>query len=153
MSIKKVDFEQNDISYVGFWSRFAASIIDSVFVLLITMPLLYLIYGKSYFMSMQPHTGVVYSLINYVLPIVVIILFWIYKAATPGKMAVSAIIVDHKTGNKPTLLQSVLRYVGYYISLIPLGLGFIWVAFDSKKQGWHDKIAGTVIVRINKKKI
>jgi uncharacterized RDD family membrane protein YckC len=39
------------------------------------------------------------------------------------------------------------RYVGYIISTIPLCLGFLWVGFDSKKQGWHDKIAGTVVVR------
>lgn len=35
----------------------------------------------------------------------------------------------------------------YYVPAIPLCLGFLWVAFDSKMQGWHDKLAGTVVVR------
>ncbi|TAL09221.1 MAG: RDD family protein, partial [Chloroflexota bacterium] len=43
--------------------------------------------------------------------------------------------------------RSLLRYLGYLISWWILGIGFIWVAFDRKKQGWHDKIGGTVVVR------
>jgi uncharacterized RDD family membrane protein YckC len=43
--------------------------------------------------------------------------------------------------------QMVMRYIGYYISTIPLLLGLIWVGIDSRKQGWHDKLAGTVVIR------
>ena len=45
---------------------------------------------------------------------------------------------------------SVVRALACFISLVALGLGFIWIAFDSEKQGWHDKIAGTVVVRLPK---
>jgi uncharacterized RDD family membrane protein YckC len=62
-------------------------------------------------------------------------------------MVVSAKIVDAKTGGKPTTQQLVVRYLGYFVSTIPLGLGLLWVAFDPRKQGWHDKMAGTVVVR------
>jgi uncharacterized RDD family membrane protein YckC len=41
-----------------------------------------------------------------------------------------------------------LRWVGYIISAVVLYLGFVWIAFDAKKQGWHDKIAGTVVIRV-----
>jgi len=40
-----------------------------------------------------------------------------------------------------------LRYLGYYLSMLPLFLGFIWVGIDRRKQGFHDKIAGTVVIR------
>ena len=63
-------------------------------------------------------------------------------------MAVSAKIVDAKTGGKPSTKQCVVRYFAYILSFIPFGLGFLWVAFDSKKQSWHDKLAGTVVVKI-----
>jgi len=86
-------------------------------------------------------------LINWLLPAVAIVLFWIYRQATPGKMAIKARIVDARTGAKPKPSQLMIRYLGYYVSTIPLGLGLIWVAFDPRKQGWHDKIAGTVVVR------
>ncbi len=40
-----------------------------------------------------------------------------------------------------------VKYLGYYLSAIPLLLGFVWVAFDKRKQGFHDKLAGTFVVR------
>ena len=76
-----------------------------------------------------------------------VVLFWVYRQATPGKIAISARIVDAETGAKPSTRQLVGRYFGYYVSIIPLMLGILWVAFDPRKQGWHDKLAGTVVVR------
>jgi len=55
--------------------------------------------------------------------------------------------VVQSTGEKMTLGVGFLRWVGYIISGMVFYLGFIWIAFDGKKQGWHDKIAGTVVVR------
>ena len=62
-------------------------------------------------------------------------------------MVISAKIVDAQTGEKPSLGQFIGRYFAYYVSTIPFGLGLIWVAFDRRKQGWHDKLAGTVVIR------
>jgi uncharacterized RDD family membrane protein YckC len=56
-------------------------------------------------------------------------------------------IVDADTLGKPATGRLVLRYLGYYLSTIVLLLGFIWIAFDSRKQGLHDKIANTVVIR------
>jgi uncharacterized RDD family membrane protein YckC len=77
---------------------------------------------------------------------VAVIVYWFYRQATPGKMAISARIVDAKTGEKPSLQQYIIRYVGYVVAFLPLGLGIFWVAWDKKKQGWHDKLAGTVVI-------
>ena len=84
------------------------------------------------------------------LPAIAVIFFWVYKSATPGKMALKLSIVDEKSGLKPSIKQSIIRYLGYYISSIPLLLGIIWVGIDKRKQGWHDKMAGTVVVKNNK---
>ncbi|MFW2124742.1 RDD family protein, partial [Acinetobacter ursingii] len=43
--------------------------------------------------------------------------------------------------------QGIIRYIGYIPATLVLFIGLIWVAFDSKKQGWHDKMAKTVVVR------
>ena len=59
----------------------------------------------------------------------------------------SAIIVDAKTFGRPSNRQLIGRYLGYYVSILPLGFGFLWIAFDKRKQAWHDKLAGTVVVR------
>ena len=132
--------------YSGFWIRFGASLIDIVILIAITFPMLYMIYGETLYYSEDFILGGADFIISYVMPFVATILFWMYKSATPGKMAVKAIIVDAKTGNAPTIKQSIIRYFGYMVSMIPLCLGFIWVCWDNKKQGWHDKMAGTVVI-------
>ena len=83
---------------------------------------------------------------NYVLPAIYCAGFWILKSATIGKMLVKVKIVDAKTGKPASPLQCIVRYLGYIVSALPLGLGFIWIVFDKKKQGWHDKIACTLVV-------
>jgi uncharacterized RDD family membrane protein YckC len=72
--------------------------------------------------------------------------FWTWRGQTPGMMLLGLRIARDADGTPPGLARSILRYVGYVVSTIVLFIGFIWVAFDRKKQGWHDKIAGTVVV-------
>jgi uncharacterized RDD family membrane protein YckC len=133
--------------YVGFWARVGASLIDTVLLCIILWPVLTLVYGREYWSSSALVHGPVDLLLQWVLPPLAIIAFWIARQATPGKMAIRATIVDAATGNPLTARQAVIRYLGYYVSLLGLGLGFLWVAWDRRKQGWHDKLAGTVVVR------
>jgi len=140
----------NQKEYAGFWIRVGASIIDSILVLIIIIPAVTAIYGDSYWLDESFIKGTWDVLLNYIFPVAAVIVFWIYKSATPGKMATGLTIVDAKTGGKPTTRQFIVRYLGYYVSMLPLFLGFLWVAFDKRKQGWHDKLAGTVVIRDNK---
>lgn len=142
-----VDTPSDEIIYVGFWARVAASVIDTIIIMAITMPILLAIYGKEYLLGNSFIHGVADFLISYLFPAIAVILFWMYKSATPGKMAIGAEIVDAKTFGKPSKGQLIGRYLGYYVSILPLLLGIIWVAFDPRKQGWHDKLAGTVVIQ------
>ncbi|HEY1092119.1 MAG TPA: RDD family protein [Burkholderiaceae bacterium] len=74
------------------------------------------------------------------------IAFWLARQATPGKIVVAARVVDAKTLGPLKSGQAIIRYLGYFVSGIPLFLGFLWVAFDPRKQGWHDKLAGTLVL-------
>ncbi|WP_197427696.1 RDD family protein [Alteromonas sp. Mac1] len=142
----KTEYEEDHV-YAGFGIRFGASIIDTLLLLAVTFPLLHLIYGKGYWTAEDTVVGIFDVLISYVLPLISTILFWVYKSATPGKMVLKVKVVDAKTGSAPTIRQSIIRYIGYYVSILPLGLGFLWVLWDTKKQGWHDKMASTVVIR------
>ncbi len=137
--------------YAGFWSRFGATILDTIILMIIMYPAMTFIYGNEYWMSEKMVHGILDVLIGYVLPIVATIWFWLRYKATPGKMAYSLEVVDAATGNTLTTSQAIIRYIAYIPSALALGIGFIWVAFDPKKQGWHDKIAKTVVVK-NKQK-
>ena len=136
-----------ELEYVGFWARVGAALIDSVLLLAIIAPLLYWIYGPSYFVADDAVHGAADVLLNWVLPAVAVVMFWVYRQATPGKMVVGARIVDADTAGPPSTGQLVGRYFAYYISILPFCLGLFWVAFDARKQGWHDKLARTVVVR------
>lgn len=137
--------------YAGFWIRLWATVIDSFLFMLITYPILILIYGKQLLISDKVVLGKADFIISYVLPFIVTVLFWIYKQATLGKMAIDSKIVDSKTGKPVSTARLIGRYFAYLISGIPVGLGFLWIAFDNKKQGWHDKLCGTVVIRQRKK--
>ncbi|WP_457003437.1 MULTISPECIES: RDD family protein [unclassified Luteimonas] len=141
--------QDNDFEYVGFWPRVGATIIDWILLMLVSVPLLVSIYGWGYFTVEDGPliAGPADFLISWVLPAIAVVLFWLYKRATPGKMAVKAQVVDARTGSSLTVGQAILRYVAYFVATLPLLIGIIWVAFDPRKQGWHDKIAGTVVIR------
>ena len=140
-----------ELEYVGFWARVVAALIDTVMLIIITMPLTYLAYGRLSSGDGTLSQGPLDLLINWLLPAAIILWLWKKLQATPGKMALSARIVDADTGGAPTLTQFVIRYVGYFVSTIPLCLGLIWVGVDARKQGWHDKMARTVVVRPKQK--
>lgn len=130
--------------YAGFWSRLAAFAIDALIVIVITAPVMVLLFGVRQ-ISLDPmeHSWDLLA----PLPIAVAIIgFWWYCGATPGKIALGLKIVDAATGEPPTLLRLVFRYAGYVLSAFPFYLGFLWIAVDRRKQGWHDKIARTIVI-------
>ena len=144
--------EQEEYEYAGFWIRVGASLIDVTLLLMVTLPLTLMIYGsEAVWNSEEIILGPADFLINYSLPFFATIIFWMYKSATPGKMILKLKILDEKTGNKLTIGQSIGRYLAYFPAMLVLLLGIFWVAWDKKKQGWHDKLAKTVVVR-NKKR-
>jgi len=136
----------SELEYVGFWLRVWAAVIDSILVSIILVPLVRLVYGDEY-ESLKLVQGPADLLISLILPAIAIVIFWISRQATPGKIMIGARIVDAKTGGKPTTSQLIVRYLGYYVSTIPLFMCLIAVAFDPRKQGGHDELAGTVVVR------
>ena len=72
--------------------------------------------------------------------------FWTQNnGQTPGKSLMGIRVV--KTNGQPIgVLDAVIRYIGYYINTFLLFLGWLWAVFDSRNQGFHDKLAGTVVV-------
>jgi uncharacterized RDD family membrane protein YckC len=131
-----------DLEYVGFWPRVGAALIDSVLLLLVLGPVMYLLFG-----SLNPSSRLGDLLFNVVLPCAITVALWVRFGFTPGKYALSARVVDADTGQPLSSGRAFLRYVGYFVSAIPFCVGLVWVAFDRRKQGWHDKIANSVVVR------
>ncbi len=132
--------------YAGFWIRFAASLIDTVILIFVLGVPLTIIYGVDYTDPNVAGPGAMANLLQTIVPVALTVWFWVKYLGTPGKMLLKLQVVDANTGQALSTPQAIGRYLGYYISLIPFLLGFIWVAFDAKKQGFHDKLAGTVVI-------
>jgi uncharacterized RDD family membrane protein YckC len=139
--------KDSELVYAGFWYRVGAILLDSLLIYLLMFALLLLVYGMIYLDDPKAYWGPADALISYAMPPALILSFCIAKGATPGKMAIGATIVDARTGGHPTPSQFVIRYFASFLSALILCLGYLWVVFDARKQSWHDKFAGTVVVR------
>jgi uncharacterized RDD family membrane protein YckC len=118
---------ESDLPRAGFWIRMAALVMDTILIGIIVrsdhfIPVMLAIYGA---------------------------VLWKLKGATVGGIIFGLKVV--RLDARPVdWVTAIVRALGCFLSLFAIGLGFIWIAFDREKQGWHDKIAGTVVVRLPK---
>ncbi len=77
------------------------------------------------------------------------LIFWMWRSTTLGGVALG-LKIERTNGEDLTFGVSLVRSLASIISFVCLGFGFFWASWDEEKQSWHDKIAGTVIVRVPK---
>jgi len=161
--------------YVGFWKRMLAFLVDVLIMVLVLLPLMAALYGGGYFARLGTEFAILLSssgdpnadlarildvlgssdsaiaaLTDIKVEIgllIATILFWRFRGATPGKMLIKARIVNAGDLRRPSTGRLTGRFFAYLVSFIPACLGFLWIAFDKRKQGWHDKLAGTVVIQ------
>jgi uncharacterized RDD family membrane protein YckC len=122
----------------GFWIRTFAYIIDGIGVGIVS----------SAISSIVSRDSTASSGLNLLLGLAYFAYFWSAQGGgqTLG-MRVFNLKVVRTDGSALTITQALIRYIGLFISFVCLFIGVIWVAFDADKQGWHDKIAGTYVIR------
>ncbi|RKG30950.1 RDD family protein [Acinetobacter tianfuensis] len=146
---------QPEVDYAGFWIRTGACLIDTFILFVITLPLLWMYYQGDWDLILGTGLSVNESVLwfdllaNYGLPFIYTMMVWMIWSSSPGKILLGLKITDAETGEKLKFGQAVLRYVGYFPAILIFGIGLFWVAFDKRKQGWHDKMAKTVVIRTN----
>lgn len=135
--------------YAGFWIRVLAFLIDAIALGILTSALAPIFGAGMMFDPSTTRFEVDYATsgLNTLLGLVYFIGFWAWRGQTVGMMPFNMRVVSADTGEKVDVVRGLLRYVGLIISFVAILIGVIWVAFDSRKQGWHDKIASTLVVR------
>ena len=124
------------LEYAGFWIRLGAGVIDLLILGTFAGALAYFFPAPAIWLTAGTVVSIVYWLG-----------FWVWRGQTPGKMAAGIKVI--RTDSSPVKWQcAVRRCLGYFVSAITLFIGFIWVAFDSRKQGVQDKIADTYVVKL-----
>lgn len=97
--------------------------------------------------------GIVVALAHALAPAFLLVLagygavLWRIRGTTIGG-TVFGLRVVRSDGRAVDWTTAVLRALGCFLSLLPLGLGFLWIAFDRDRQAWHDKVAGTIVLRV-----
>ena len=155
-----------EVEYAGFWIRFVASFLDTLFLALPVGILIYFLSDGSWFdftqyqtnlqmamagnahaLEKQPHTSMQWELLFEFSLLIVTLLFWKrWQGATPGKRFVHIQIVDAKSFEAISNTQAITRSLGYIPSTFLLGFGFLLVAFRKDKRSLHDLLAGTCVV-------
>ena len=129
------------IELAGIMARLVASIIDGIVLALVATLLLGIL--------SQAGGGLALPLTQFVglaLPVVYHWYFWTRRAGqTPGKSAVGVRVIK-ADGSEISDTDAFIRAIGYHVSTLLCGLGFIWAIFDRNNQTWHDKLAGTYVV-------
>ncbi len=129
----------------GFWIRVVAYIIDGI-ILGVVGAIIDIIFHVN---PNDPNSSGYYAAngVNFLISAGYFIAFWTAWSASPGQRLLKLRVVDANTTQPITVGKAVLRYIGLVISFFVCFIGVIWVAFDSRKQGWMDKIAGTVVLQ------
>jgi uncharacterized RDD family membrane protein YckC len=140
--------------YAGFWVRVAASLIDVFLLFSVLFPARLVMGSAVTWLGMNVQMPVrevflVRRLVRIVIPVAVV---WFYRAglesssnqATLGKMAMGLQVTDLH-GKRISLERATGRYFAKYLSAVTLAIGYLMVAFDKRKQGLHDRIAGTLV--------
>jgi uncharacterized RDD family membrane protein YckC len=144
--------------YAGFFSRSAAFVLDRLIAFGIAFVIMLVI---DYFLrlfrvdkwieslSQNALTNAVLAILASTLGIYLLtsiaydITFWLLSGQTPGKR-VLGLRVMRTDGTRLKLGNALRRQIGYWISAI-FFLGFVWILFDKRRQGFHDKLAGTIV--------
>lgn len=143
---------QSTVQYAGFWRRLIALFLDIILFTILSAPIMYILIGHDYFFWLAGNELQLKDIpaLPFVLHklffFVALFLFWKAIATTPGKLLMGCHIVDANTLAAITYKQALIRLAGYFISALPLYLGFVWAAFDKRKQALHDKLANTLVM-------
>jgi uncharacterized RDD family membrane protein YckC len=122
----------------GFWLRMAALALDLVLVMVITHLVSTVVGHGRHSMGMPLLLVAVYGAV-----------MWALKGTTIGG-SICGLQLVRLDGKPIDWGTAIMRALGCFLSLIVAGLGFVWIAFDKDRQAWHDKVAGTVVVRTPK---
>jgi uncharacterized RDD family membrane protein YckC len=133
-------------------SRFLAALLDGLIAVALLIPGGSISYGGVMLNPREPSVaaavfGGLLSLVMTFAYLGLLFVMWT-KGQTPGKRLLGLRVLKLDTGKPATFWRMALRdTIGKWVSAAICYLGYIWMFLDANKQGWHDKIAGTIVVK------
>lgn len=151
--------------YAGFVTRFIAFTIDLLIVVVVQVAILLFVRVVLNFFGLDdlaraifepaeaPDSSLFVTILRWIIAVlgsavvfaIYVVTFWLLVDKTLGQ-ALLGLRVLRSNGRPITFVPAVKRLLGYYVSFFALCIGFLWILIDDRRQGWHDKIADTVVV-------
>jgi len=147
------------VEWAGYGERLVAYIIDGlvlavIFVVLSIVLIAGIVDSVDFSDPANPEFGgaaigavVLWTLALFIVSILYFPFFWAQGGQTPGMRAFGIRVVRDRDGARIGWGSALLRLLGYWVSGVVFYIGYVWMFFDSRRRGWHDLIAGTVVVK------
>jgi uncharacterized RDD family membrane protein YckC len=151
-------------SYAGFISRCLAMVIDSLIISFSFIALTWFVSVTTTMLQLRTFLGFSFNaipgftgfldflfgpvsagLLTGVYILSYHVFFWTLTGQTPGKALLGVRVVT-TDGKRISPWRGILRFCGYFLAAIPLGIGLLWMLVDDQRQGWQDKVAGTYVI-------
>lgn len=142
--------EARKIQVIGFGRRLAATLIDGLILFTATFLLVLVVGIVGVYLNIYSNNepipiDTLYLICGLILSILYYVVAWSKSGQTIAK-SVLGIKVVGSDGKPLSVGKALLRYLGYIISALLFSLGFLWIAFDKKRQGLHDKLASSYAI-------
>ena len=141
------------VFYAGNGARFFAYLVDLFIMAVIMVAVTVVLNVIAAAAASNGYTRLAGASVLFLLAIFLVYLvympwFWGHGGQTPGMKVFHLRVVRENDGGPVTMGQAFVRLIGFWVSIAVFYLGFIWILFDARRQGWHDKIAGTVVIAV-----
>jgi uncharacterized RDD family membrane protein YckC len=143
-----------EFRYAGFWIRVVAYVIDSILINVVALVIGFIFAFIAVIVNpnvVEDSQSTTFNVADQVVGVLISFAYfaglWTLNGCTYGQRWLGLRVVDAATFQPPRPAQAALRWLGLVLSFLALCIGVIWVAFDPRKQGWMDKLAGTVVIR------
>jgi len=147
--------------YAGFWPRFLAAFVDGIVVSIFTQPISIAL-GQGFSLTTTKDTAGNVTDVSFDVDASALILSFVISTIIPGiyyTVAISrwgqtlgalalSLKVVHPDGSLLSPGRAFVRWIGALVSTFAFGLGYLWMIWDKRKQTWHDKMAGSVVVKV-----
>ncbi|NIR28012.1 MAG: RDD family protein [Gammaproteobacteria bacterium] len=139
------------VSLAGAWRRIGCALIDCTSLMLGLLVLSYALFAVGILASPRDLFALLAggpAALGALLAVLALagIACWTWMRGTPGQLLMGCQVVDAHSGRRLSVSCAALRCGGFALALLPAGLGVLWIAWDRRHQGWHDKIAGSLVV-------
>jgi uncharacterized RDD family membrane protein YckC len=133
--------------YAGHGARLAAWVVDIFLMTMVTAALMAVVFASTSGRVDEGALNLFGAMGASLASTLYLPFFWVVTGWTPGMRAFGLRVVRERDGGRVRPIPALVRLIGYSVDVLGLFVGFAWILIDRRRRGWHDILAGTVVIR------